>query len=272
MNRTFRRISAAILCAIVAGAFSATAHGQITINIPKFPKIKKKEPEKPAMAQPTSVQTTPTTTKTISTSDEESTPTKAENNCNDGFTQVHTEDMRKTLAQATEYRPGLRDYYVQDFSDRRNEYLRAAISPSQRKEWYEGKNLKSEDRACFEPLFNQIAEAAKKTLPTYAPPAYRAGTPAELKMLRSGVTDLNQAAVFKVGLEGPNWRIAKDNYNFPTARFKYGLIWAKYPNIDDGFCRIIWVNLVQDYAGGGTYGASYANFIKSEPAGCPPGK
>ena len=265
MKRTFRRTFAAILCAIAAGAFSTVAHGQITINIREFPKIKKKDAPDPSATQPTS-------TNTSSPSEETSASTRASDVCNDAVIEVLSDDMRKTLAQAMEYRPGLRDYYVQDFNDRRNEYLRAAISPSKRKEWYEGKKWDPAKRNCFEPLFNQIAEAAKKTLPTYAPPAYKAGTPAEFKVLRSGVTDLNQATVFRVGLEGPNWRIEKDSYNFPTARFKYGLIWAKYPNIDDGFCRIIWVNLVQDYAGGGTYGASYANFIKSEPAGCPPGK
>ena len=195
-----------------------------------------------------------------------------ESGCDDPFTQVHTEDMRKTLAQAAEYRSGLRSYYVEDFNDRRNEYLRAAISPTRRKEWYEGKNVDEVRKDCFEPLFDQIAEAAKRTLPTYRPAGHTLGTPAELRILRSGVNDLAQATVFKVGLEGPNWRISKDNYNFPTARFKYGLIWARYPKTDDGFCRIIWINLVQDYIGGGRYGAGYANFIKSEPAGCPPRK
>jgi hypothetical protein len=29
-----------------------------------------------------------------------------------------------------------------------------------------------------------------------------------------------------------------------------------------------YVNIVQDYAGGSSYGDSTANFIKSEPAGC----
>jgi hypothetical protein len=49
-------------------------------------------------------------------------------------------------------------------------------------------------------------------------------------------------------------------------------VWARYPSRDDGFCRLIFVNIVQDYAGGGTYGDSYGNFIKSEYAGCPAGK
>jgi hypothetical protein len=44
---------------------------------------------------------------------------------------------------------------------------------------------------------------------------------------------------------------------------------AQYPKADDGFCRILSVNLKQDYAGGGTYGASYGYLVEEEFAGCP---
>ncbi|HEV8592520.1 MAG TPA: hypothetical protein VGQ55_10490 [Pyrinomonadaceae bacterium] len=255
-----------VLVAVFILANTATA--QFTITIPKIPKIKKTQPQPSQTPEPSAE--SPSTPASPETPETPATP--ARNDCSDPFTEVHNESMRKTLKEAEEYTPTLRNYYVQDFNDNRNEYLWAAISPSRRKEWLTDHNIKTEDYGCFVPLFDQIATAAKKTLPTYQPKGYTLGTPAEFKLIRDQVNDLSNATVIKVGVKSPNWIIEKDNYNFPTARFKYGMVWARYPTKDDGYCRIIFVNIVQDYAGGGTYGASYGSFIKSEPAGCAAGK
>jgi hypothetical protein len=247
---------------------SVTALAQFTITIPNIPKVKKSKPQQPA--QPTDSSDRPTTS--TNQTESEPTSTSAKNNCSDGFTQVHTENMEKTRKEAENYSPGSRDYYVEDFNDNRNEYLRAALSPTQRQEWLTSHNIEKENYPCFVPLFDAIATAAKKTLPLYQPAGYNIHNPAEEKLMLGQVNDIAQAKVLKIGLKSTDWRIAKDDYNFPTSRYKWGMIWARYPNLDDGFCRIIYVNIVQDYAGGGTYGASYGNFIKSEYAGCPAGK
>ena len=47
------------------------------------------------------------------------------------------------------------------------------------------------------------------------------------------------------------------------------MAWVKSATLDDGFCRIVYVNIVQDYAGGSSYADSTANYINMEPAGCP---
>lgn len=245
------------------GSLSISA--QFTITIPNIPKIKKTKPQSAPSPEPSA----PSTSQPADTSDTASEPAKSADNCSDAFTQVHTENMEKTRKEAEEYRPGLRDYYVEDFNDRRNEYLRAAISPSKRQEWLTSHNIDKASYPCFVPLFDAIAAAAKRTLPTYMPKGYNIRNAAEERLMLGQVTDISEAKVLKTGLFSTTWKIAKDEYNFPTSRFKYGMIWARYPNLDDGFCRIIYVNIVQDYAGGGTYGDSYGNFIKSEPAGCP---
>jgi hypothetical protein len=255
-----------VLIALLVLANTVTA--QFTITIPKIPKIKKTQPQPSQTPEPsTDLPSTPT-----SPSTPETPATPARNDCSDSFTEVHNEGMRKTLKEAEEYTPTLRNYYVEDFSDNRNEYLRAAISPSERKEWLTSHNIKPEDYPCFVPLFDQIAAAAKKTLPTYQPKGYILGTPAEFKLMRDKVDDLADATVLKIGIKSPSWLIEKDNYNFPTSRYKYGMIWVRNPKLDDGYCRIVFVNIIQDYAGGGTYGDSYGSFIKSEPAGCQAGK
>jgi hypothetical protein len=147
-------------------------------------------------------------------------------------------------------------------------YLKAALSPSRRSEWF--KNL-GDLADCVTPALDNLAGVARKTLPLYQAPAYNIHNPAEERLLLAAVKDIGEAKVFKTGMLSASWRIAKDDYNFPTSRYKYGMIWARYPNRDDGFCRLIFVNIVQDYSGGGTYGDSYGNFIKSEYAGCPAG-
>ena len=118
-----------------------------------------------------------------------------------------------------------------------------------------------------------LAAVARKTLPGYTgPQGYTFGTPAEKSALLSAINDIRQAKVLKVGIKQTNWLIDKNSLGIPTARYKHGVIWAQYPNRDDGFCRILWVNIKQDYAGGGTYSASYGYFVSRAFAGCPAGR
>lgn len=262
-NRIYAAFAVAVFAAVSAG-FATPAAAQFTITIPKIPKIKKTQPT----TAPTTTTSSGSPSETSATQANDDSPAEpAKNGCDGAVMGVYLDDIKKTHEQAAEFKPGLRDYYVQDFNDRKNKYLLAAISPSKRKEFFE--DTTPEWPRCVGPALDALNAVVKKTLPTYTPTGYNIRNPAEERVLRSGVTDLAQATVFKVGLASPNWLIEKDSYNFPTARYKYGMIWARYPSLDDGYCRIIYVNVVQDYAGGGTYGASYGNFIKSEPAGCP---
>lgn len=270
MNQKFIHVFVLVAMLALSGSVAA----QFTITIPKIPKIPKIKKTPPPTTESTPVPTTSDSTSTPSTTPESAGPTTpaAASTCSDGFTRHHTERMETTRKEADEYRPGLRNYYVQDFNDNRNEYLWAAISPSNRKEWLGGKGLAAADHPCYVPLFDAIAAAAKRTLPTYHPTQYTVRDPAGEKLLRDNIPDLSDATVFKVAFKPGPWIISKDSYNFPTARFKYGIVWAKWASNDDGYCRIYFINLVQDYAGGGTYGGSYANYVGRTPAGCPAGK
>ncbi len=189
----------------------------------------------------------------------------------DVFFDIHDENIQLTKQQAADYKPGARDYYVRDFNDRQNIYLKSALSVSERNDWLsDWKDPKIVK--CINVALDELAVVARKTLPTYRPTGYAIKNPAEEKLLKAAVSDIAKATVISSGLGSATWKIDKDEYNFPTARYKYGMIYARYPNVDDGFCRIIYVNIVQDYSGGGTYGASAGRLIKSEFAGCPAGK
>ncbi len=189
----------------------------------------------------------------------------------DAVTGVHLANLEQTRKEAEEFRPGLRDYYVSTLNDRKNIYLEAALSSSRRKEWLEA--WSGDFVKCMEPALDGLAAVARKTLPGYTGPAgYTLGTPAEKRVLLSAIEDIAQAKVLKVGIKQANWLIDTNSLGIPTARYKHGVIWAQYPNRDDGSCRILWVNIKQDYAGGGTYGASYGYFVSRAFAGCPVGK
>ncbi len=255
-------VRASGLAAFVA-IFAFTAFGQFTITLPNFPKIKKPRPDTTTV--------TNDTTRPDNVRPDEAYKQSSGGSCSgDIVMDVYLKDIETTRQQAAEYAPGLRDYYVKDFSDRENKYLKASLSQSRRQEWM--KDWPANFVKCITPALDGLAAVAKQTLPKYTPTGYNVRNASDEKVMRAAVNDLSQAAVFKVGVGSANWNIGKDRYNFPTNRYKYGIIWAKYPSVDDGFCRIIYVNVVQEYAGGGTYGASYGNFIKSEYAGCPPGK
>lgn len=190
----------------------------------------------------------------------------------DAVLDYHNESIDTTKTQAANYVPGTRSYYVQDFNDNQNIYLKAALSKSKRQSFlgvWKDQNFVR----CMNIALDELAVIARKTLPSYTGPVYTFHNAAEEKIMTvQGVTDIAQAKVIRTGIKEASWLIDKDQYNFPTARYKHGVIYARYPDVDDGFCRVIFVNLVQDYAGGGTYAATTARFIKSEFAGCPPGK
>lgn len=253
----------AVACGI-ALTFVAPASAQITINIPKFPKIKKDKPQ-PTTDNPTN---TTTTTRPNGTGDDSTdttpVPEKKAGCRDDAVTSVYLDDIAKYRAEAESFTPG-RSYFVSTASDSKNKYLEAAMIPSERKEW---DKWPKEFRDCVYPALDGLAEAARKTIGGYTGPTdYTLGTPAEKKILTSAINDLAQGKLLKAGLKQPNWLISKDSYNFPTARYRHGYAYVQYPGT--GLCWVFWINLVQDYAGGGTYGASYGNFISRSLAGCP---
>ena len=192
-----------------------------------------------------------------------------EKGCGGGFFSSHYHDAHKTLVEAEEYKPQLRDYYVSELSDRRNEYLLAGISPKFRAEWLESHRIAEKDKHCMVPIFDELSASAKRTLPNYHPHGYIHHDSSEEKLMREAVkAELPDAEVLGVGVKSPTWAIEKLYNGLPSSRYKYGMAWVKSASLDDGYCRIVFVNLVQDYSGGSSYGDTVANYISMEPAGC----
>jgi hypothetical protein len=187
--------------------------------------------------------------------------------CGGAVMGIHYGDAYKTLREAEEYKPGLRDYYVRELNDRRNEYLLSGISPSFRKDWMSSHRWSEKDQACLNPLFDEISAAAKRTLPKYQPRGFVHHE--EEGLIRDAVKqEYPDVDVMRTGLKTADWAIEKLGNGIPSNRYKYGMAWVKSSKFDDGYCRIVYVNLVQDYAGGGNYAESKAVSISLEPAGC----
>lgn len=185
------------------------------------------------------------------------------------FFSYHYGEAYKTLREAEEYKAGARDYYVRELSDRRNEYLLAGISPNLRKEWLSSHRIPEKDQHCIVPLLDEISAAAKRTLPKYRPRGYSHHDSSEESLIKDAVkAEVPDAEFLLVGVKTPAWLIEKHSNGIPSSRYKYGMAWVKSASFDDGFCRIAYVNIVQDYAGGSSYGDSAGNYISMEPAGC----
>lgn len=270
---TYRTTIRVVVLFVTLPLLSASIFAQFNVPIPKIPKITKTTP-KPTQVQ-TRSETADPTSATTPTEEETSMAANAKSDecTSDWWVKTMAEDIAETRTEAEEFKPGLRDYYVSTLSDRQNKFLEAALSKTRRQNWYKDANLDAVKSGCMDKLLDDLAKVAHKTLPGYTGPAgYILGTPAEKKLLLGAIDDIAGAKVLKVGLKQANWLIDKNNYGLPTARYKHGVIWAQYPNNDTGYCWIFWVNLLQDYSGGGTYGASYGNYISRAVAGCPAAK
>lgn len=189
--------------------------------------------------------------------------------CGGGFWAVHYDDAYKTLREAEGYKAGERTYYVRELSDRRNEYLLAGISPSFRKDWLSSHHTPEKEVHCIVPLFDEIGNAAKHTLKNYRPSGYEFHEAGDERLIKEAVKQrIPDAEIMGVGVKQGSWEIEKLGNGIPSLRYKYGMAWVKSAKFDDGFCRIVHVNIIQDYSGGGTYAESKSRYINMVPAGC----
>ena len=194
-------------------------------------------------------------------------PSRPPKGCGSPFYSVHYGDAMKTLREAENYKATARRYYVRELSDYRNEYLEAGISPKFRTDWFGDHRIAEKDRHCMTEVFDAIASAAKKTLPKYRPRGYTHHE--DDGIIKDVVKEkIPDAQILEVGVSSPIWEIEKLRNGIPRVRYKYGMAWVKTASADDGYCRIVFVNVQQDYSGGGTFGESHGNYIKTEPAGC----
>jgi hypothetical protein len=263
-NRYFLIIT--FLIVAVIGCRSAAA--QITINIPSIPKIPK--------VKKTKVETTNTTTNdgdnqsgNSSATTENKTDEQPSENI-DFRLLSFLDKLAKAQKEVDEYSPNDGLYLVgSDVS----EWLSRAVSATDRAKFYEEwKTLMTPGaKKKFDDSFAQLAASAAKKLPGYKSniPAYTVRNPAEEKLMKGTITRIADYKIFSSGLLDTAWLIEKNEYGLPKARYKRGVIYSRDAKSDHPYCYADYFNINQDYAGGGTYGASFARYMGFEMVGCP---
>lgn len=247
-----------------------TVSAQITITLPKLPKINKPKKEQPKQEQPKEVQQTTTdSNQSKDNQTTESKPAAAADKCSESlWLETHLEEIAKRQKEVDDFTPE-RGWFTKSFT---YDHLLNAVSPSAREKWLkDAKALDLKDCPNLVAAFGNLAASVAKKLPLYTanPKAYNFRNPTEEKMMKAALENAATLKIHKTGLNQANWLISKDNFGLPTSRYKHGMIWLRDPADDHPYCKIYYVNIIQDYAGGGTYGASYALFVEDALAGCP---
>jgi hypothetical protein len=260
-QKTMKNKSNLIFVLIIIMAFGIqNASAQITITIPKIPKIKK---DKPAEAKN---ETSSTTENTQTTGNKSVTPN---DNCSGNiWLDSHIEEINKRIKEVDGFTPD-RGWLT---GSSNYDHLLHAVSPSAREKWLTGSNaLDKKNCPNLVVAFDKLSVSAAKKLPLYLPntKTYSFHNPAEEKLLKAKINNLSDNKIHYMGIQEASWLIDKNDFGIPTSRYKHGMAWVRYTPSDHPYCRIYYINIIQDYAGGGTYGASYAYLAKDELAGCP---
>lgn len=180
--------------------------------------------------------------------------------------KVHLAEIAERQKEVDDYTPS-RGWFV---SRSTYDHLLNAVSPSARANFIKGANA-GDFKSYLDSAWDKLAASAAKKLPLYLPNtrAYSIHNPTEERLMRGKINDLTDHKIHYIGLQQANWLIDKNEFGIPKSRYKHGMVWVRYVPNDHPYCRVYFINIIQDYAGGGTYGSSYAYFVKDELFGCP---
>ena len=238
--------------------------GGITISKPK-------RANKPKTEQPATKETTAQPSETKSAGTEPAAPATRQDSPepqDDMRISVFLDDIKKAKSEIERYNPADWLYLVSE-GDASAALLRA-VSPRARQQFLTAWSKANGINKLVAP-FDDLAAAAAKKLPTYVPKSnkFTFHNLAEEKMMKGALHNLATLKIHKIGLQENAWLIDKNDIGIPTSRYKHGSIWARDNGDDHPYCHVYYVNIIQDYAGGGTYGASYARLLQDELFGCP---
>ena len=249
MKQAFlRTLFISAITAIALGVVGA----QVTITLPKLPKIVKSKVET----------ATNTTTNTI---DGQSTT----NSSGNWWIDYQIGEIGKYRKELESWNPANQVFPRPSSSD---DYIKFAFSKKDRAAWLQDKKVSPD--AKLDAALDGLKDVLYRRLPEYTinSRSFTNRNASEEKLMLAEMSDVPGMKVFKIGLNQANWLIDKNSLGIPKARYKHGLIYGRNPASEDPFCRIWYVNVVQEYSGGGTYGAIEARYIDKEYIACPAGQ
>jgi hypothetical protein len=242
----------AILTATLLAIVSATAGAQITINFPNIKKIK------PVVTTDTTNVTTNTNTNTTNTN------TTTGNGSTNWWIDYQIGEIAKYKQALDAWNPSTQYFPKPKSTD---DYISLAFSKKERASWLQ-------DKKVTPAALDGLKASLNTRLPEYTinPKSFTNRNAVEEKMMLAEMSDVPGMKVFKIGFNQANWIVDKNDLGIPKARYKHGLIYGRNPASEDPFCRVWYINVVQEYAGGGTYAATEARYIEKEYIACPAGQ
>jgi hypothetical protein len=273
-----------------------TASAQLPINIPKIPKIPKDKKNKPKTTdndQPNDSQTNKSQTNNDQSDNQaDDNQTKNDNQSNDNQ-KAETEtkkseqdlpdspayrmwfdELQEAVKEAEEYTPQS-DRAIYTYSGKYDWGL-LAVSRSARDEWFSdiAEWRKANPKNKFDAAFDKLAALLAKYLPADrgSLASYKFRNPADEKIMKTVFEDITRYQIYSYGIEESNWLIEKNDFGIPNARYKHAVFYLRDKKGDHPYCYLTFVNIIQDYSGGGTYAASRARYIGDQLVGCPAGK
>jgi hypothetical protein len=253
MKQNFLNISF-LLLAVTFAVSNVTA--QITINFPSIKKIKK-----PVIT----ADTTTVTDTTVTTN----TTNRTTGNSTNWWFDYQIAEIAKYRSQLDSWNPETQIFPKPNSSD---DYISLALSKKERAAWLRDKKV--EPNAKLDASLDELKTLLVRRLPEYKinPKSFTNRNAAEEKLVLAEMSDVPGLKVFKIGFNQPTWLIDKNEWGIPKARYKHGLVYGRNPNREDPFCRVWYVNVVQEYSGAGTYGPTEARYIEKEFIACPAGQ
>lgn len=247
------------------GAFAQIKIGGVTITLPERAKIRK--PDKPIVkggnSSPGTVGTDEGPKNAVSNAAQDDHPGLV-------YELEKIEKMRVAI-----------DKYSSDWpywpENTYKNFVLYAVSKRERDNYLKGVEAALQTgphRAKLHAALDGLAASAAKKLPIYKPAAqtFSVRNPANekiiLQKLKERLGSTVALTIYKSGFQS-NWQIYKDSIGLPQYRFMRGYIYAKRAGDDHPYCHLYYVSVSQQYAGGGTYGSSYATFEDDLVFGCP---
>lgn len=188
------------------------------------------------------------------------------------FVNVMVGDMRDAKADIDSYTPEGKIYLVRSPLA---PWLLRAVSQKARDAYAIDKKFQDWRKANagnkYDTGLDDLAASAAQKLPAYIPgPKNFAFRDAAMeKMTKGNLKNFSTLTVHKIGLFHSTWVIEKDSSGFPANRYREGYIWARDSSDDHPYCHLYGFVVQQDYAGGGTYGATGVIFNTDALFGCP---
>jgi hypothetical protein len=237
----------------------ASVEAQITIKLPNIKKL-----VKPDIKTDNNTNVTTDVTNTTTTTD-----VTNNNSSTNWWIDYQIGEIGKYKQQLTSWNPANQVFPRPNSSD---DYISLALSKKERNDWVQSKKLAPD--AKLDAALDGLKDLLYKRLPEYTinPRSFNNRNAAEEKLVLAEMSDVPGLKVYKIGFNQANWLIETNNLGIPKARYKHGLVYGRRPDSEDPFCRVWYVNVVQPYSGGGTYGATEARYIEKEYIACPAGQ